>query len=70
MNNVRFKQLYVRSFTAVLLASSLFSCGDSNDENVDVLFEKIESDVTGIDFVNTVFYLQARTTEGLYWAAF
>ncbi len=54
MNNVRFKQLYVRSFTAVLLASSLFSCGDSNDENVDVLFEKIESDVTGIDFVNTV----------------
>ncbi|MEY5036005.1 MAG: hypothetical protein RLZZ110_1022 [Bacteroidota bacterium] len=54
MNDVRFKQLYVRSFTAVLLASSLFSCGDSNDENVDVLFEKIESDVTGIDFVNTV----------------
>jgi len=38
----------------MMAMSMMVSCGKSSDENVDKLFEKMESDVTGIDFVNTV----------------
>ncbi len=54
MNTVRFKHLFAQGFGALALAVCVSSCGGSDDQNVDVLFEKVTSDVTGIDFVNTV----------------
>ena len=42
------------SLLGIMAMSMMVSCGKSSDENVDKLFEKMESDVTGIDFVNTV----------------
>lgn len=51
---MRFKPLLWGWFIVVSTSAGLLSCGKSDDQNVDVLFEKMESDVTGIDFVNTV----------------
>jgi len=42
------------SLLGIMAMSMMVSCGKSSDENLDKLFEKMESDVTGIDFVNTV----------------
>jgi hypothetical protein len=54
MNTVRFKQLFTQGLGALTLAMCLSSCGGTDEQNVDVLFEKVTSDVTGIDFVNSV----------------
>lgn len=54
MNTKRFKLLLAGSFSALTLSMTITSCGSSDEQNVDLLFEKMESDVTGIDFVNTV----------------
>jgi hypothetical protein len=54
MNTMRFKHIYLGSLVACTLSLGILSCSSSDNQNVDVLFEKIESDVTGIDFVNTV----------------
>lgn len=39
---------------ALILSIFYSSCGESSQENADVLFEKIDAQITGIDFVNTV----------------
>ena len=54
MNTVRFKQLFTQGLGALTLAMCISSCGGTDEQNVDVLFEKVTSDVTGIDFVNSV----------------
>lgn len=54
MNAKRFNTLFLSSFTALSLAIFISSCGNTDDQNVDVLFEKMDAEVTGIDFVNTV----------------
>ncbi len=51
MNKVYWCGFLLLGFMAMSL---MVSCGKSKDENVDKLFEKMDPEVTGIDFVNTV----------------
>ena len=51
MNTVRFKQLFTQGLGALTLAMCLSSCGGTDEQNVDVLFEKVTSDVT-VGFVS------------------
>ena len=51
MNKIHNLGLSLMGFIAM---SFIVSCGKSSEENVDKLFEKMDSEVTGIDFVNTV----------------
>ena len=48
------KQLAQLCFSAIAIGGVMVSCGGSDNENVEKLFEKMDPSTTGIDFVNTV----------------